>query len=151
MEMIALDKELKENSYPGRGIIIGRSADGTASCRSDKNFQLLQTHPVSSKSFASPLPRKPLFHAESYTGAAQRRLSPSDCPDTKQPHVPPVHTSSLKRAADLFFPQACLPHVEIPPSIPQDLFFATVSIADSQLSIINIFLFRFFPLIMTTN
>ena len=25
MEMIALDKELKENSYPGRGIIIGRS------------------------------------------------------------------------------------------------------------------------------
>ena len=29
MEMIALDKELKENSYPGRGIIIGRSADGT--------------------------------------------------------------------------------------------------------------------------
>ena len=54
-------------------------------------------------------------------------------------------------AADLFFPQACLPHVEIPPSIPQDLFFATVSIADSQLSIINIFLFRFFPLIMTTN
>ena len=29
MEMIALDKELKENSYPGRGIVIGRSADGT--------------------------------------------------------------------------------------------------------------------------
>ena len=29
MEMIALDKELKENSYTGRGIIIGRSADGT--------------------------------------------------------------------------------------------------------------------------
>ena len=29
MEMLALDKELKENSYPGRGIIIGRSADGT--------------------------------------------------------------------------------------------------------------------------
>ncbi|MEE0301489.1 MAG: inosine monophosphate cyclohydrolase, partial [Blautia sp.] len=28
MEMIALDKELKENSYPGRGIVIGRSADG---------------------------------------------------------------------------------------------------------------------------
>lgn len=29
MEMIALQKELKENSYPGRGIIIGRSQDGT--------------------------------------------------------------------------------------------------------------------------
>ena len=29
MEMIALDKELKENSYPGRGIIVGRSEDGT--------------------------------------------------------------------------------------------------------------------------
>ena len=29
MEMIALDKELKGNSYPGRGIIIGRSVDGT--------------------------------------------------------------------------------------------------------------------------
>ncbi len=29
MEMISLEKELKENSYPGRGIIIGRSADGT--------------------------------------------------------------------------------------------------------------------------
>ena len=29
MEMISLEKELRENSYPGRGIIIGRSADGT--------------------------------------------------------------------------------------------------------------------------
>ncbi len=29
MEMISLEKELKENSYPGRGIVIGRSADGT--------------------------------------------------------------------------------------------------------------------------
>ena len=29
MEMICLEKELKENSYPGRGIIIGKSADGT--------------------------------------------------------------------------------------------------------------------------
>ena len=28
MEMISLEKELKENSYPGRGIVIGRSADG---------------------------------------------------------------------------------------------------------------------------
>ena len=26
MEMISLEKELKENSYPGRGIVIGRSA-----------------------------------------------------------------------------------------------------------------------------
>jgi IMP cyclohydrolase len=27
--MLSLEKELKENSYPGRGIIIGRSTDGT--------------------------------------------------------------------------------------------------------------------------
>ena len=29
MERISLENELKSNSYPGRGIIIGRSADGT--------------------------------------------------------------------------------------------------------------------------
>lgn len=29
MEMLAIDKELQENAYPGRGIIIGKSADGT--------------------------------------------------------------------------------------------------------------------------
>lgn len=29
MELISLAQELRENSYPGRGIIIGRSADGT--------------------------------------------------------------------------------------------------------------------------
>jgi IMP cyclohydrolase len=29
MEMISIEKELRENSYPGRGIIIGKSADGT--------------------------------------------------------------------------------------------------------------------------
>lgn len=29
MEMISLQKELRENSYPGRGIVIGRSQDGT--------------------------------------------------------------------------------------------------------------------------
>lgn len=29
MELLSLEKELKENSYPGRGIVIGRSADGT--------------------------------------------------------------------------------------------------------------------------
>lgn len=28
MEMLSLEKELKENSYPGRGIVIGRSGDG---------------------------------------------------------------------------------------------------------------------------
>lgn len=28
MEMLSLEKELKENSYPGRGIVIGRSANG---------------------------------------------------------------------------------------------------------------------------
>ena len=27
MEMLNLEKELQSNSYPGRGIIIGRSAD----------------------------------------------------------------------------------------------------------------------------
>ncbi len=29
MEMLSLEKELKENEYPGRGIVIGRSADGS--------------------------------------------------------------------------------------------------------------------------
>ncbi|MDY5020972.1 MAG: IMP cyclohydrolase [Blautia sp.] len=29
MEMLSLEKELQGNSYPGRGIVIGRSADGT--------------------------------------------------------------------------------------------------------------------------
>lgn len=29
MEMLSLEKELKENSYPGRGIVIGKSQDGT--------------------------------------------------------------------------------------------------------------------------
>lgn len=29
MEMISIEKELKENSYPGRGIIIGKTPDGT--------------------------------------------------------------------------------------------------------------------------
>ena len=29
MEMLKIEKELQENSYPGRGLIIGRSADGT--------------------------------------------------------------------------------------------------------------------------
>ena len=28
MKMISIEKELKENSYPGRGIIVGRSEDG---------------------------------------------------------------------------------------------------------------------------
>ncbi len=29
MEMISLEQELRENSYPGRGIVLGRSADST--------------------------------------------------------------------------------------------------------------------------
>jgi len=29
MEMISIEKELRDNTYPGRGIIIGKSADGT--------------------------------------------------------------------------------------------------------------------------
>ena len=29
MEMLKIERELRDNSYPGRGIIIGRSADGT--------------------------------------------------------------------------------------------------------------------------
>ena len=29
MKMISIEKELQDNSYPGRGIIIGKSADGT--------------------------------------------------------------------------------------------------------------------------
>ena len=29
MNMVSLEQELKNNSYPGRGIVIGRSADGT--------------------------------------------------------------------------------------------------------------------------
>ena len=29
MKMLSLSEELKGNSYPGRGIVIGRSEDGT--------------------------------------------------------------------------------------------------------------------------
>ncbi len=29
MEMLSLEKELRGNAYPGRGIVIGKSADGT--------------------------------------------------------------------------------------------------------------------------
>lgn len=29
MEKLSIEKQLKENAYPGRGIIIGKSADGT--------------------------------------------------------------------------------------------------------------------------
>ena len=29
MEMLSLAEELKNNSYPGRGIVIGKTADGT--------------------------------------------------------------------------------------------------------------------------
>ena len=29
MELISLEEELRNNSYPGRGIVIGRSGDGT--------------------------------------------------------------------------------------------------------------------------
>ena len=29
MEMLSIEKELQSNSYPGRGIIIGKSEDGT--------------------------------------------------------------------------------------------------------------------------
>ena len=29
MEMVSLEQELRNNSYPGRGIILGRSANGT--------------------------------------------------------------------------------------------------------------------------
>ena len=28
MQMLSLEKELRENSYPGRGIVLGRSKDG---------------------------------------------------------------------------------------------------------------------------
>ena len=31
MEMISLEQELQRNAYPGRGIILGKSADGTKS------------------------------------------------------------------------------------------------------------------------
>ncbi len=32
MEMLSIEKELKENSYPGRGIIIGTSPQTEESC-----------------------------------------------------------------------------------------------------------------------
>lgn len=31
MKMLSLETELKENAYPGRGIVIGKSKDGTKS------------------------------------------------------------------------------------------------------------------------
>ena len=32
MEMLSIEKELQGNSYPGRGIIIGKSAEWDQSC-----------------------------------------------------------------------------------------------------------------------
>lgn len=29
MKPLSIEKELRENTYPGRGIVVGRSADGT--------------------------------------------------------------------------------------------------------------------------
>ena len=29
MEVVSIEKELRENAYPGRGIVIGRTPDGT--------------------------------------------------------------------------------------------------------------------------
>ena len=29
MKILSLEQELKENAYPGRGIVVGRTADGT--------------------------------------------------------------------------------------------------------------------------
>ena len=29
MNMLSIEQELRNNSYPGRGIILGKSADGT--------------------------------------------------------------------------------------------------------------------------
>ena len=34
MQMLSLENELKENSYPGRGIVIGKTPNGTACCNS---------------------------------------------------------------------------------------------------------------------
>ena len=31
MKMLSLEKEVSENAYPGRGIVIGKSKDGTNS------------------------------------------------------------------------------------------------------------------------
>ena len=39
MEMLSLEKELKENSYPGRGIVIGRSADGKKAVTAISSWQ----------------------------------------------------------------------------------------------------------------
>ena len=47
MEMLNLEKELQGNSYPGRGIIIGRSADGTKEVRTAETVSLLRTEKVS--------------------------------------------------------------------------------------------------------
>ena len=34
MQMLSLENELKENSYPGRGIVIGKTPNGKVCCNS---------------------------------------------------------------------------------------------------------------------
>ena len=42
MEKISLQQELQANSYPGRGIVIGRSADGKKAVTAYCSAQLKQ-------------------------------------------------------------------------------------------------------------
>ena len=39
MKLLSLSEELKNNSYPGRGIVIGKSADGKAPQHDDPQFE----------------------------------------------------------------------------------------------------------------
>ena len=43
MKMISLEQELRGNSYPGRGIVIGRSADGTKAVSSWEEVKTAET------------------------------------------------------------------------------------------------------------
>ena len=37
MDLLSLEQELKQNSYPGRGIVIGKSEDGKYAVKTEKN------------------------------------------------------------------------------------------------------------------
>ena len=43
MEMLSIEKELQSNSYPGRGIIIGKSADGSKAVTAYLSWEEVRT------------------------------------------------------------------------------------------------------------
>ena len=56
MTTFSLEKELKENSYPGRGIVIGRSADGKHAVTAYFIMAVTACFPSAERPITIPLP-----------------------------------------------------------------------------------------------